>query len=326
MRVLLPVLCLGVLVGTSAVAGEDAPSPRPHGGWGWLIEKLVADGLDRERVTRTFDDPRLGPFTGLEFSLAPHEPHSLYRRFLQAASVAAARRCRAAHASVLEAAERASGVPANVVAAILHVETGCGRNTGSSLVLRGLARLAMANEPATVGENVARIAGTCSSEPGVVAAVRARAKYLEDTFYPEVRAAFTLADQLDVNPLDLRGSASGALGCPQFLPSSYLRYGVDGGGDGRIDPYDVADAAASCANFLTAHGWQANLSERARRGVLWQYNRSDAYVDTVLRLARAIDTRGGAQPAPSCAPVAKRHHARARVARQTRSVSERGPR
>src|SRR2546429_615488 len=87
------------------------------------------------------------------------------------------------------------------------------------LVWRGLARLAMANEPATVGENVARIAGVCSSDAGVVAAVRARAKYLEDTFYPEVRAAFALAGQLGVDPLDLRGSASGAIGCPQFLPS-----------------------------------------------------------------------------------------------------------
>ena len=316
MRLALLVLCLGMLVGPP-VAGEDTLPARTHWGWGWLVEKLVADGLDRERVTRVFDDPRLGPFTGLEFSLAPREPHSLYRRFLQAASVAAARRCRAAHASVLEAAERASGVPASVVAAILHVETGCGRNTGSSVVLRGLARLAMANEPATVDENVARIASTCPPEPAVAAAVRARAKYLEDTFYPEVRAAFALAGQLGVDPLDLRGSASGAIGCPQFLPSSYLRYGVDGGGDGRIDPYDVADAAASCANFLAAHGWQGNLSERARRTVLWQYNRSDAYVDTVLRLARAMDGGGSGKPAAVCAPVAKRRRARARVARNT---------
>jgi len=325
MKLAFLVLCFGILVGPPVVAGEDAVPPRTHQGWGWLVEKLVADGLDRERVTRVFDDPRLGPFTGLEFSLAPREPHSLYRRFLQPVSVAAARRCRATHASVLDAAERASGVPANVVAAILHVETGCGRNTGSSLVLRGLARLAMANEPATVGENVARIAGACSSDAGVVAAVRARAKYLEDTFYPEVRAAFALAGQLGVDPLDLRGSASGAIGCPQFLPSSYLRYGIDGGGDGRIDPYDVADAAASCANFLAAHGWQGNLSERARRTVLWQYNRSDAYVDTVLRLARAMDGGGSGKPAAVCAPVANRRTG-ARVARQTAGVPERRPR
>ena len=317
MRLAVLVLYVGILVGPPVVAGEDPLPPRTHHGWGWLVEKLVADSLDGARVTRVFDDPRLGPFTGLEFSLAPHEPHSLYRRFLQAASIAAARRCRAAHAAVLEAAERSSGVPANVVAAILHVETGCGRSTGSSMVLRGLARLAMANEPATVGENVARIAGGCSSDSSVVAAVKARAKYLEDTFYPEVRAVFVLADQLGVDPVDLRGSASGAIGCPQFLPSSYLRYGVDGGGDGRVDPYDVADAAASCANYLAAHGWQGNLSERARRAVIWQYNRSDAYVDTVLRLARAVDVRGGRQPAAVCAPAAKHRRARARVARHT---------
>src|SRR5437899_9036601 len=77
MKLAFLVLCFGILVGPPVVAGEDAVPPRTHQGWGWLVEKLVADGLDRERVTHVFDDPRLGAFTGLEFSLAPREPHSL---------------------------------------------------------------------------------------------------------------------------------------------------------------------------------------------------------------------------------------------------------
>jgi len=187
--------------------------------------------------------------------------------------------------------------PASVVAAILHVESGCGHYTGRSLLLPGLARLAMANEPANVDANVERLAG---NDPAVARQVRARARYLEDTFYPEARALFTVAARLHVDPLDLRGSESGAFGYPQFLSTSFLRFGVDADGDGRVSLYEMPDAAASCAHFLASHGWHPGLTVAQRRRVIWQYNRSDAYIDAVLTIARRIDT-------PESAPTALVH-------------------
>src|SRR5204862_8291453 len=109
-----------------------------------------------------------------------------------------------------------------------------------------------------------------------------RARYLEDTFYPEVHAVCELGDRLGVGPLTLRGSAGGGLGAPQFLPTSCLRYATDGDGDGRADLFDVPDAAASCGRYLEAEGWHHGMSPAARRAVIWKYNRSDAYVATVL--------------------------------------------
>src|SRR5436309_2699895 len=197
----------------------------------------------------------------------------------------------------LHGSARRYGVPASVVAAILHVESGCGHYTGRSLLLPGLARLAMANEPANVDANVDRLAG---DDPAVALQVRARARYLEDTFYPEVRALFTVAARLHVDPLDLRGSASGAFGYPQFLPTSFLRFGVDADGDGRVSLYEMPDASASCAHFLASHGWHPGLTVAQRRRVIWQYNRSDAYIDAVLTIARRIDT-------PESAPTALAH-------------------
>ena len=136
-----------------------------------------------------------------------------------------------------------------MVAAILHVETGCGRNTGRSVVLYRLARLAMANEPANVERNVARIARENGGmDDALERQVRVRARYLEDTFYPEVRAACSTGGAA-VDPLDIRGSAAGAMGTPQFLPTRVLWYGADGNGDGHVDLYDPADAAASCAHL-----------------------------------------------------------------------------
>jgi membrane-bound lytic murein transglycosylase B len=293
---------LGLLVllatATGALAGAGADK-----GWGPLIERLVADGLPRERVEQVFADPRMPAFTGIEFSgRTPKEPLSRYRGFLRPAGVAAARRCLAAHARAFEAAA-ARGVPASLLAAIMTIESACGRSTGTNRVLYRLARLAMANEPGNVAENLARLAGTV--EPARVAA---RARYLEATFYPEVRAAFAMADRLGVDPLELRGSEAGAFGYPQFLPRNYLEAGVDGDGDGRVSLFDDFDAAASCANFLVQHGWRPELNAAARRGVLWEYNRSDAYVDTVLALAHRLET-----PARQ---VASRHRPRPRAHRR----------
>jgi membrane-bound lytic murein transglycosylase B len=158
----------------------------------------------------------------------------------------------------------------------------------------------MANEPSNLRANLDRVA---SDDPELARRMRERARYLEDTFYPEVRAAFELGDRLGVDPLTLRGSTGGAFGAPQFLPTSCLRYATDGDGDGRADLFDVPDAAASCARYLSAEGWHRGLSPSAQRAIIWKYNRSDAYVSTVLAIARAID---GPAPTASRVRVAKR--------------------
>src|SRR5262245_4328826 len=117
-RVRLAYAFLGALVLATTPARADVAH-----GWAYLVDRLAADGVARERAVATFTDPRMPSFTGLEFGLAPHEPRTLYRRFLAASSITAARRCRTELAPALEAAERAHGVSANVVAALLYVET-----------------------------------------------------------------------------------------------------------------------------------------------------------------------------------------------------------
>jgi membrane-bound lytic murein transglycosylase B len=273
-------------------------------GWSWLVGKLAADGVPRERAARAFADARMPAFEGLFFSPDPAEPRALYRAVLQRRSIAQARACRDEHARAFEGAEARTGVPAEVVAAILHVETRCGRNTGDSLVLFGLARLAMANEPDNLERNLDRRAQGGFLDPALEQRVRARAATLEDLFYPEVRGVFELAELWGRDPLSLRGSASGAFGFPQFLPTSYLRFGADGNGDGRVDLYDVDDAATSAAWFLVSHGWQGRLERGAQRRVLWHYNRSDAYIDAVLGLAAEI----GPGPARASVPVVEAAH------------------
>jgi len=291
MRYWLAILALLMATAVRADVGDDEATARRRG-WGYLIEKLAADGVPLAQAAAAFADPRVPPFDGLAFALAPHESPSRYRLLRSAASIRAARQCHLRYADAFAAAEAREGVPASIVAAIVQVESACGRATGSSTVFHRLARLAMANEPANLAFNIRDHAGD-PPDPGVAEQVRARAAYLVRSFYPEVRGVFTMAEKLKIDPLAMEGSGAGAFGFPQFLPTSYLRYGADGNGDGRVSLYDMDDAAASCARFLAGNGWRADLSAAERRRVIWAYNRSDAYIDTVLALASAID-----HPAP----------------------------
>lgn len=277
------------LPATNAEAIADAR------GWGWLVDRLAHDGLARERAARAFADPRVPAFDGLYFSPdPPRESHYSYRKFLRASSVAGAQRCAAANADSLARAERVHGVDAGVIAAILHVETHCGANTGRSIVLHRLARLAMANEPANLQRNLRR---WTDRKTGKIDAlldlkVRERARYLDDIFYPQVLATFEVARQAGVDPVSLRGSGAGAFGYPQFLPLNFLAFGIDANGDGRVSLYDPEDAAASCARFLASHGWKPGIAVAKQREIIWHYNRSTAYIDTVLGLARRVDASG----------------------------------
>jgi membrane-bound lytic murein transglycosylase B len=306
-----------IVVGILTSVALASVAPADDRGWGYLIDKLIAGGVSRERVLQTFQDARVAPFTGIDFSPSrPRERRALYRRFLRPRSLAAARSCRARYADAFERAERTHHVPASLLAAVLFVETACGRNTGSHLIFTRLARLAMANAPDNLRRNLARFADANGAlDPEIEAPLHDRARYLEHTFYPEVRALFAVSDRMGVSPLAIRGSGAGAFGYPQFLPTNYLEDGTDGNGDGRVSLYDPADAAASCARYFVRHGWRPDLPLAQRRAVVWQYNRSDAYVDTVLTLAARIQ---GGVAAPHRTMVAgRRKTARHASARRT---------
>ena len=281
-------LCLGLLV---AVASPAPPAGADTRGWSYLMEKLEADGVSRERILKVFRDPRMKRHRELEFGLHPKEPESLYRGFRSRSSIARARQCRSRYRTAFVAAARRYQVPASVLASIFHVETSCGENKGDDVVLYRLARLAMANEPENVARNIRRHQKEEPREkwPEIKARTRVRGQYLEDTFYPEVLAGFAIGEKLGIDPLGIVGSKAGAFGMPQFLPSSYMRFAVDGNGNGRISLHEPADAAHSAANYLASHGWRPGISAEKQREVVWNYNRSDAYIDTILFLRDQIE-------------------------------------
>src|SRR5207248_6302596 len=75
-------------------------------------------------------------------------------------------------------------------------------------------------------------------------------------------------------------SSAGAIGWMQFMPSTWLRWGVDADGNGVADPWNAADAVFAAARYLAASGGQADI-----RSAVYSYNHADWYVNEVLQLA-----------------------------------------
>lgn len=131
------------------------------------------------------------------------------------------------HADLLARAEREYGVPAELIVATIGVETVYGGFTGTHRVLDALTTLAF---------DFPR-----------------RAEF----FRGELEQFLLLARERVLDPLRLKGSYAGAMGIPQFMPSSFQRYAVDFDGDGRRTLWDgVADSIGSVANYYRAFGWQ----------------------------------------------------------------------
>jgi membrane-bound lytic murein transglycosylase B len=131
------------------------------------------------------------------------------------------------HAASLLRAEAIYGVPPEIIVAIIGVETVYGQNMGSFRVLEALASLAFRYPPRA------------------------------DFFRGELEQFLLLARENGSSPLDIKGSYAGAMGIPQFMPSSQRRYAVDFDGDDRIDlRQSSSDAIGSVARFLQQHGWQ----------------------------------------------------------------------
>lgn len=174
------------------------------------------------------------------------------------------------NAATLARAEREYGVPAEIIVAILGVETQYGKRQGEYRVIDALTTLAF-HYPK-------------------------RADY----FKRELREYFLLCHEHHVSPLKYIGSYAGAIGQPQFMPSSYRTYAVDFAGHGHRDLVnDNKDSIGSVANYFHQHGWVSHSVVaqpvhvmEARRGALTvnskqpDYNYNTLITAGVLPLSR----------------------------------------
>lgn len=133
------------------------------------------------------------------------------------------------YANVLKQAEQKFGVPASIIVATIGIETKYGQRTGEHRVIDSLSNIAFSNSP--------------------------RAKF----FRSELEEFLLLTREQHLDPLKVTGSYAGAIGQPQFMPSSYRHYAVNFSGSGQTDlMHNEVDVIGSIANYYKKAGWKMN--------------------------------------------------------------------
>lgn len=153
-------------------------------------------------------------------------PSRYFRRSSVDSAARVGRQMAQAHARALAAAERKTGVPGRIILGVWGRESGYGK--------------------VAIPHN-----------PFEVLATKGFMSTRKDLFTGELIAALQIVQAGHVRARDMKSSWAGALGQPQFMPSSFLKYAADGSGDGRADIWNSeTDTIASIANYLKKHGWQ----------------------------------------------------------------------
>ncbi len=227
-------LALSLTLGRAA----EVPAPQPPSAaafaafLGSLRPEAEARGVSAATLDVAFagmaPDPSVAGLTRRQPELA--KPTGAYLAAqVTPARVAAGRALLDRWRAALDPIAARTGVPGAVVVAIWGLETNYGSAPGTKDVIRSIATLAAMG-------------------------------YRPDLYRAELLSALAILERREASRGDLRGSWAGAMGQPQFMPSSFERFAVDGDGDGRRDIWgDVPDALASMANFLVQHGWRPGL-------------------------------------------------------------------
>src|ERR1700738_2561074 len=169
------------------------------------------------------------------------------------------------HAALLSRIERQFGVPPQILVAIWGLETDFGTgDMGKLPVFRVLATMA----------------ADCRRT---------------ELFQGELLAALKIVQRSDLSVRDMIGAYAGEIGQTQFLPSSYIKYGVDYDGNGRVDlRHSVPDVLASTANLLKTNGWTAGApygEGTANFEAMREWNHSEVYRKTIGYFADRLSGR-----------------------------------
>jgi lytic murein transglycosylase len=219
---------------------------------GAVIQQALG-GVTHDPAVMAFDRRQRGTFR------KTFEEYAATR--VGAARVKRARAMMQRHAALLQRVEQRFGVPKELIVAIWTMETDNGGDMGKLPVVRTLATLAH----------------DCRRT---------------ELFQKELIAALLIVQKGHLPLKDMLGAYAGEIGQTQFLPSSYLKYGVDFDGNGHVDlRHSVPDVLASTANLLKVNGWQAGAPMQLGSQnfeVMREWNRSEVYRRTLVYFAEQL--------------------------------------
>jgi len=263
------------------VPANAADSSKPFDA---LEKRLIEDGFDSARIKALFASPDVSFEEGGVSAYFMHNEAKLnYKQFTRIWNIASAKKYMEEHEEALAFAEKTFQVDKEVITAIILVETKLGTYVGNKSVINTLATLsAMTDEKPrqTIWDNLPDDDRRMSRKE-----FEKKADQKASWAYRELKAFLTYTEKEGMDPTVIKGSYAGAMGISQFMPSNIAPYGKDGNADGQVDLFVHADAISSIASYLKHYGWKPGISREQAFKVVYHYNHSKYYVNTILDIA-----------------------------------------
>ena len=275
-------LVVGYLIAAeSGAVAESSKQPLSS-----VQKLLIADGFDPTKIKRLYSRPQVSfEADGVILLFTYKEAQVDYGQFTNKWSIRKANEYIQKNETDLTRIEKAYGVDKKVITAILLVETGLGASVGTRSALNTLSTMAALTDP-VVRNNLWDLIPDSRkiSRKKFEKKAATRSKWA----YEELKALLKYSAREGVDPVSIPGSFAGAVGVAQFMPTSILAYGKDGNDDGMVDMLNHADSMASIANFLKSHGWRPGQSRKKAEKIIYNYNHSSYYVNTILKISSRL--------------------------------------
>lgn len=249
----------------------------------YLVGAFLSEQFEGGFLEAVFNDSKLRKYpVVVTKNVYNKENKRNYEDFTNPYSLKKAKRFQKKWRTLLDTAADKFEVDKEILVAILLVETGLGNVLGKFPVISVFSSILVEHQAYT--REFAAIQEPTDEQTYVLERLSIKAVWAEQ----EMAALLKIVKQTKQSPFNFVGSYAGAFGIPQFLPSSYVKWGFDSDNNGSVNLFLVPDAIYSTANYLKAHGWKKGLYLESNKDVLYSYNNSDVYVETVLNIAKKI--------------------------------------
>jgi len=281
------ILAISLLVVGYLVLAESRAAVEPNNeAFSSVKKRLITDGFDPTKIKRLYSRPQVFfEVDGVTILFTYKEARVNYGQFTNNWSIRKAKQYMQKYKDDLIRTEKAFGVDRKIITAIMLVETGLGASVGTRSTLNTLSTLAALMDPVVREQFWDLIPDSKKiSRKKFEKKAAARSKWA----YKELKAFLKYASREGFDPASIPGSFAGAVGVAQFMPTSILAYGKDGNDDGTVDMLNHADSMASIANFLKSHGWRPGQSRKKSEKIIFHYNHSTYYVNTILKISQRL--------------------------------------
>lgn len=215
-----------------------------------VVNELKTQGFSEKEIERIFSDSRLKVYS--DIPVLRKKKINYFDAALglfNPESILRGKEFLRDYFHILSKAEEKFGIPKEIIVAILRIETNFGKYLGKRELINTFYSRILLDVKREEAEK-------------------------------ELVSFLILCRKMNLDPFSIKGSYMGCFGLPQFYPSNFLQYALDGNGDEKIDLFLPEDAIFSVGNFLKKKGWKQDFY--SQRDALKKYNSSDEYVLAVL--------------------------------------------